>query len=385
MTMKHVVLAAVLAVVLAAALASPLTAGAQASASSTPPTLNFSGTLYSNFQYRGDEGAQKAQNKFEVERVYLTFRMPAGDRGSVRVTADVFQQTTSGSDLFYKGWVVRAKYAYFQYDYLKTAAWTAVARGGLLHTVIIDHVETFWPRWISTSPVERNGFFSSADAGIATLATLPRKWGEAYVTITNGPGYTSRETDRFKDYAARLSLTPFTESGARLLKTFTLTGWVYRGMIASKFVSGGTGQVGAVGTGLARNRAGVFVGIRDPRLVLGGDFAIRSDGGESGANTVASPRSVRDSTGRLLSGFAVLRPLRFSDATAPSRLGLVAQWDRFKPNTGTAAYTNTIIGGVTWDLNARSSVSLDYQEQTPHWGASVAPSKTYYLHLVANF
>jgi hypothetical protein len=369
---------------LIAALAVPLAAGGQA-ASSTPPALNFSGILLANFQYRGDQGPQKAQNKFDVERVYLTFRMPAGDRGSIRITTDLFQQTTSGSDSFYKGWVLRAKYAYFQYDYLKNASWAGVARAGLIHTVVIDHVETFWPRWISTTPVERNGFFSSADAGVGTLVTLPGKWGEAYATITNGPGYTSRETDRFKDYAARLSLTPFTASDARLLKTFTMTGWVYRGAIASKFVSGGTGQIGPAGSGLDRNRAGVFLGIRDPRLVLGGDFATRTDGGETGANTVASPRAEVDSSGRLIAGFAVLRPLHFSDLKAASPLGFVARWDRFKPNTNTAAYANTIIGGILWDLNARSSVSLDYQEQTPHWGPVVAPSKTYFLHLVANF
>lgn len=371
---------------LVAALAIPLSAGAQQpAASSTAVTLNFSGVLYGNFQYRGDQGPSKAQNKFDVERVYLTFRMPAGDRGSIRVTTDLFQQTASGPDAYYKGWVLRAKYAYFQYDYLKNADWTAVARAGLVHTVIIDHEETFWPRWISQTAVERAGFFSSADAGVATLVTLPSKWGEFYATITNGPGYTSRETDRFKDYAARLSLTPLSASEARLLRTFTLTGWAYRGAIASKFVAGGTGQLGAIGSGLDRNRVGLFVGIRDPRLVIGGDFATRTDGGETGANTAASPAAVVDSTGRLLSGFIVLHPLKFSDLKQTSPLGIVARWDRLKPNTGTAAYGNTIIGGLTWDLNSRASLSADYQEQTPHFGPAVATSKTYFLHLVANF
>ncbi len=132
---------------LLAAAAFPIAAAAQ-TASSTPPTLNFSGVLYGNYQYRGDAGASKAQNKFDLERVYLTFRMPAGERGSIRVTTDLFQQTTSGNDAYYKGWVLRAKYAYFQYDFLKNARWVAVARAGLVHTVVIDHSETFWPRWI---------------------------------------------------------------------------------------------------------------------------------------------------------------------------------------------------------------------------------------------
>jgi hypothetical protein len=366
------------------ALALPLSLGAQQPAA-TPVTLNFSGILLANFQYRGDAGPSKAQNKFDIERVYLTFRMPAGDRGSIRVTTDLFQQTTGGSDAYYKGWVLRAKYAYFQYDYLKSTGWNAVARAGLIHTVAIDHIEGFWPRWISQTAIERAGFFSSADAGIGTVVTLPSKWGEAYATITNGPGYTSRETDRFKDYSARLSLTPLSSNENRFLKTLTLTGWTYRGAIASKFVAGGPGQIGAVGSGLDRNRSGIFAAIKDPRLVLAGEWATRTDGSETGANTTASPRAVVDSSGRLLSGFIVLHPLNFSDVKKQSPLGLVARWDRFKPNTNTAAFGNTIIGGATWDLNNRSSLSLDYQEQTPHFGPAVATSKTYFLHLVANF
>ncbi len=47
--------------------------------------------------------------------------MPAGDRASIRVTADVFQQasSTNNADAFYKGWVFRAQYAYLQYDYFQ--------------------------------------------------------------------------------------------------------------------------------------------------------------------------------------------------------------------------------------------------------------------------
>jgi hypothetical protein len=348
------------------------------------PGMSFSGVLYANFQYRGDEGPAKSTNKFDVERAYLTFRMPAGDRASVRITADVFQQTTTGSDAFYRGWVVRAKYAFLQYDFLKGADWNAFVRGGLLQTVVIEHVESFWPRWLSITPVERAGFFSSADGGISGSLTFPNKLGEIYTTITNGPGYTSRETDRFKDYAGRISLTPFGASDG-FLKTFALTGWVYRGAIASRFVAGGTGQVGPIGESLKRNRSGIFVGLRDPRLTLGADYATRSDGSEIGDNTVLVPRLESDSTGRLISGFAILRPFQILNEQSTFPLGIIGRWDRFKPNKDAAPYSNTVIAGVIWDVNKRTSLSLDYQEQTPHGGPVVAPSKTYFLHLVANY
>lgn len=347
--------------------------------------VDFSGVLYANFQYRADAGPAKSTNKFDVERAYLTFRMPAGDRASIRITADVFQQTTPPNDVFYRGWVIRAKYAYLQYDYLKSAGWNGLVRGGLLHNVVIDHVESFWPRWISTTPVERAGFFPSADAGVATLLTLPNKFGEFYATIVNGPGYTSRETDRFKDYAARLSLTPLSRSSNKVIKTFALTGWTYIGAVGSQFAGGGPGQVGPIGASMPRTRAGVFVGIRDPRLSAGFDWVTRKDARETGLNTLVSPRVEVDSTGRLIAGFVTAKPFQLLNDKSTFPLGLIGRWDRFKPNSATPGYINTVIGGLAWDLNKKSAISLDYQEQVPHSGAVIAATKTYFLHMAANF
>ena len=347
--------------------------------------VDFSGVIYANFQYRGDEGAPNPTNKFDLERAYLTFRMPAGDRASIRITADVFQQATAPQDAFYRGWVVRAKYAYLQYDLIKGARWNANIRGGLLHNVVIDHMEQFWPRWISQTPVERNGWFSSADAGVATLWSFPNKWGEFYATIVNGPGYSSREVDRFKDYAARLTLTPLSNWDNKVLKTFALTGYTYVGAVASQFVSGGAGQIGPIGLSMPRTRAGVFAGLRDPRFAAGVEWDTRKDARETGANTVVAPRAEIDSTGRLLAGFAVIKPFQLLNEKSTFPLGVVGRWDRFKPNTDLDGYVNIVIAGLTWDLTKKTALSLDYQEQTPHTGAVIAATKTYFLHLVANF
>lgn len=397
-TLESVKTTSLFAVVALAAIAT-LTASLRADAQQPPPDttkpatarpdsasqLEFSGVLYTNFQYRVDRGPSKSQNKFELERAYLTFRMKAGERASVRVTADVFQQSAAPNDAFYKGWVVRAKYAYLQYDLLKGARWNANIRAGLLHNVVIDHIESFWPRWIALSSIERVGFFSSSDAGVATLWTFPRGFGEFYATIVNGPGYTSRESDRFKDYAARLSVTPLAGSNSRIVRTFALTGWTYVGAMGSTFASGGTGQLGPVGSSVPRTRAGLFAGIRDPRLSGGLEWDVRHDGGETGANTAASPRAEIDSSGRLISVFASIKPflLRKSDSRFP--LGLVGRWDRFTPRTDLDGYVTSVVAGITWDLNKKTAISIDYQEHTPH-SAAIAPSaKTYFFHLVAGF
>jgi hypothetical protein len=350
------------------------------------PSLDFSGVLFANYQYRVDRPTRSA-NRFDLERAYLTLRASAGERASVRVTTDVFQQQTSPNDSYYRGWTIRIKYAYLQYDFLRArpSGVAALARLGSLHTVVIDHQEQFWPRWISQVPTERFGFFSSADIGGAVQLTLPQRLGEVYATVTNGPGYTSRETDRFKDYAARLSLTPLARGASPLLRTFTLTAWGYKGAIASRFVSGGAGQVGAVGSSLRRDRWGAFAGLRDRRLTLGAEYDERKDEGEIGNNTALSPRAVVDTAGRIASAFAIVRPFELADSTSRIPLGLVFRWDGVKPNTDAGREIRFVIAGLLWDLSRRASLSLDYQEQLPRSGDPSAPLKTYFLHLVANF
>ena len=361
---------------------------AAAAAAQTTPAVELSGVIYANYQYRGDRAAASS-NRFELERAYLTARARAGDRLSVRVTADVFQQQTAPADAYYRGWTFRAKYAYLQYDLVQAAAGTngltANVRGGMLHNVVIEHVEQHWPRWISTTPTDRFGFFSSSDVGVATTVGLPGKTGEVYATIVNGPGYTSRETDRFKDFAARLSLTPLASRAQGLASTLTLTAWAYKGAIASRFVTGGTGQVGAVGEGLRRDRWGALLALRDPRLTAAVEWAQRDDEGETGANTTADPRVVSDSTGRILSGFAIVRPLAWIGGATTSPFALVGRWDRVRQNVDGDAHVNLVIVGATYDLSRRVSVGLDYQELAPHDGASLAGSKTYFGRFVANF
>src|SRR3954470_9675735 len=272
--------------VLAATLvAAPVTAQttapspAPAQAATVPP-LSVSGLIFGSYNYQlpttPAQFANQNDNGFIVDRVYLNFRAPAGDRLSVRVTTDVYQtQETNGQNAY----TIRAKYAYLQYDAPKKSNGVSVfGRLGILQNVVTEHEENFWPRYLSQVALERAGYFSSADVGVAGGTPLPNKMGEVYATIVNGPGYTSRERDRFKDFAIRLSLTPLANNTSYpLLQTFTITGWGYKGAVASAFVNGGLGQVGPVGEALDRSRAGVFVGIRDPRLVLAGEFGARHD------------------------------------------------------------------------------------------------------------
>jgi hypothetical protein len=311
----------------------------------------------------------------------------------------VYQGDQSASS-YYKGWALRLKYAYFQYQFLHDIGghdgFNALARFGMVPTALVDYEEGFWPRWISQVAVERAGFFSSSDLGAAGVVTLPRSWGEVYAVAANGPGYGSGEADPYTDYSVRVSLTPF---GRRtgLLRTATVSPWIYAGKTASRFL-GTAGSAGSgAADGLTRNRAGVFVGLRDRRLTAGFDWARRTETAETG--TSLATRGAYDNTGTVSGAFVLARPgeLFAADSTTRSRYGVLARLDRIRPfsdqraagpATGTqttSSSTRFLIAGVFWDLNARATLALDVQHLRPEQGSTTTESKILFLHAQVTF
>ena len=346
--------------------------------------FEFSGILYANYQYGGAKG-NRGVNRFDVERAYLTFRATPGEHFAIRVTADLYQQRDTTRDQYYRGWALRAKYAYGQYDFIRGSgdALKANVRLGLLHTVEIDHEEQFWQRGLAQVAVEQNGFFSSSDAGAATTFTFPKKFGELYATITNGSGYTSRETDRFKDYAARLTVTPLATT-AGFWKGLTISPWYSKGDRASDFARR-RGSVLAVTDAQRKDRGGVFIGVRDPRITLGAHYAQRWDVIESADTTRdTAPRAV-ERTGRVVSLYTIVRPLAFISDAPKWPVAVVLRGDQVKPDVDTSAYARSYVAGLSWEFNRRTSITFDYQNQMPKDGSSATDTKVYFLHLIAGF
>jgi hypothetical protein len=380
--------------------AAPAPAAAPTTLPPATPGLNFSGVIFGNWNYQmpttPSQLRNQNNNEFVVDRAYLTFRMPAGAHTSIRITTDVFRSTDSASNAY----TIRAKYAFLQYESAKLSNGMGVAgKVGIIENVIVPYMENFWPRYLSQMATERSGYFSSADVGLGSIVTFPNRMGEIYAHIVNGPGYTARERDRFKDFAIRVTYTPLmNEPDGSLLQTFTVLGWGYKGALASAFVNGGVGQVGAVGDALDRSRFGAFVGIRDPRLVLGGEFASRRDGGELGQNTLAAPRIPTTTTGRLLSAFTLVRPLAFSNVNHKSPFGLLFRYDHVSPSVSSEGFLtppatsnayHNLIGGAWVDISSRAQLALDYQESlASDNGVSTSPPAqlhSYFIHFNVNF
>lgn len=350
--------------------------------------FEFSSVVFGNFQMRTDSAARfttggEPTTRFDIARAYLTFRFPAGDRASVRLTTDIFQQINPATATFYPGWVVRLKYGYLNYDVTPRLAGVdglgMSARIGMLQTVVIEHIESFWPRWLGNTAVEQSGFFSSADVGASTTLTLPKRRGEIYFVVTNGLGYANQEPDRFKDFGARFTITPFANDSG-FFRSLAITPWYYKGWLASGYTQAAT----PVSDGLQKDRRGLFVGIRDRRLTLGAEISQRLEELET-TTPPAARGPLNDRTGQLVSGFAIVRPAEWFDSKRRSRLGLVGRYDRFRVDTDSDAHTEFLVAGLMWDLTPRVSLALDYQGFTPRNGGAGFPLDSWFFHWVANF
>lgn len=347
------------------------------------PTVSVSGLIFGNYQYHLS-GQNKDFNQFLLDRAYVTIRGTINARTSVRITTDVFQ---SGDQ---NGWTIRAKYAYLQYDFLKRKTWNAAFRAGMLHNVMVEHVEQTWPRFLSPVALERSGGFASADVGAATVVTFPDGWGEVYAHVVNGPGYTRREADRFKDLGARVTLTPFAGRVSGLLSSLAISPWLYEGATASTFVrGGGGGAIAPVGSGLPRDRYGVVLSIRDPRLTAGGELARMHTVTDALGAGPSPTRVVTDARAKIWSAYGTVRPLAFMNASRSSRVGLIARYDNVESNTAADERYHFFIGGLLFDFNPRSTLALDYQEQLTNSGGPVLPApgsfRALFAHVVLNF
>jgi hypothetical protein len=356
--------------------ASPAPAATVTATASVP--IEFSGLLFPQFIYGGPKGnGTRSASQFQLERAYLTAKARIGDRTSLRLTSDVFRPGGNA------GYTMRVKFAYVQYDY-----WTngegfmgtnAQVRLGMQQTILNETEEAFWPRYVAKIPVERAGFFSPADLGASTTLSFGNGMGELFAEVANGSGYTTPENDRFKDYSARLTLTPF---GGTTTKGLLLAPWFYKGTVQS---------VLRPAAGRKHDRAGIFAGYKTPVFMVGGDYATATN-----ENERAVPAGVvtEDRSGKVLSAYTHLKPFAMLNPTGSRTWGILLRWDKvsgdngYVPNTGDFPVVKGkfLVAGITHDVNSKLSWALDWQQQSPNGAAAPALDlRSYNLHVSAAF
>jgi hypothetical protein len=127
------------------------------------------------------------------------------------------------------------------------------------------------------------------------------------------------------------------------------------------------------------------VGLRDPRITLGAHFAERWDVFESADTTRDVVPTAVERTGTVVSVYTIVRPLAFINSAPTWPIAVVLRGDQNKPDKDTDPYARNYIAGLSWEFNKRTSVTFDYQNQTPRDASTAPDTKVYFLHVIAGF
>lgn len=231
----------------------------QKSSVAAQPPVQMSGVFFGLFSYTHSGIEGKDFNRFDFDRVYLTAKSQLFDQGKVQLTTDIYRNSATGS--YYAGLSLRLKFAYF--DYAPTSA--VSIKIGMIPTHWFGLIDQYWKyRGLAASVGDRSGYLSSADLGLSIAYALPGKFGELSGYIFNGTGYAAPETNRFKDVALRLTVSPFPDDPA--LKQLLLAGHWYKGS-----------NISTATLALPRDRYGMFLSYGYSFATIGVEYNVRKD------------------------------------------------------------------------------------------------------------
>jgi hypothetical protein len=130
--------------------------------------------------------------------------------------------------------------------------------------------------------------------------------------MLNGSGYTSAETNRFKDFALRVSVSPFVDDP--LLQPLTIAGYAYKGSNAGK-----------TGLALQRDRFGALISYAYNIASIGVEYDVRKDAPSNPDTTLSG------------NGLSIFGEIKAPVEELRSKLSLVWRFDVYEPNVDKGA------------------------------------------------
>lgn len=308
---------------------------------------------------------ETSRNSFYFERAYVNINAALTPQIKARITPDVYSMTDGSGKTQY---FTQIKFGYFDYTPLKTDDglslsfslgiipnnWTSnmdkyYGYRGVAKTLTDYNWTTSAVRSGNTVKVTSGSFFPTADLGMTTKLTLPKKYADLYVSILNGNGFRNEGFDpnRFKDIMVTGFVYPLAEqiskrtdamkkaNRSRLdgIVDLTLGGFVYMGRL-------GNSEYGVVNGGQYKNtRFGGMLNFRynfkkAGSIKIGGEYSMYS-------NQYPSPSS-SPTTDSTLKGGGISAFLEFNPPIEEinDKLFLTFRYDMFNPNTDAGSTTS---------------------------------------------
>jgi hypothetical protein len=219
-SLVRLTLCALVALVLCVPAAAQVTPAAASTPPDDTPTLKVGGVIFADYTYTSspespgtssNDGKAYNPSSFNISRGYINVTGNINHLWSYRITPDVKQETkeTSSTSSLGGQYVFRLKFAYAQVnmdDWLPKGSWV---RLGMQGTPYIDYADTIYRyRFQGKGMPDRDGFLSSADAGLSARFAFPKNYGDVQVGYYNGEGYETPELNAQKATEIRFSVRP---------------------------------------------------------------------------------------------------------------------------------------------------------------------------------
>jgi hypothetical protein len=308
---------------------------------------------------------ETGRNSFYFDRAYINIKASLTPQITARLTPDVYSMTDGSGKTQY---FTQMKYGYFDYMPLNTDDGLSLSFSvGLIPNQWINNVEKYYGyrgiaktftdyswttsavRSANTVKVGTGSFFSSADLGMTTKLSLPKKYADLSVSILNGNGFRNEGFDqnRFKDIMVTGFIYPLAEQIAKRtdamkkankkrldgIVDLTLGGFAYMGKL-------GNNEYGVVNGGQYKNTR--FGGMLNFKYNFDKAGSIKV-GGEYSAytNQYPSPAS-SPTTDSTLNGGGLSAFLEFNPPIEQlnDKLFLTFRYDMFNPNTNSGSTTS---------------------------------------------
>jgi hypothetical protein len=322
-----------------------------------------SGQVFAFYSYTTNGIEGKDYNRFDLDRMYLTAKSQVFDQAKIQLTTDLYRNAATGT--YYSGLSLRLKFALVDY----TPAPAVSIKLGMIPGVWSGFIDTYWKyRGLSSNITDRNGYYSSADVGVSVSYALPGKLGDVSGFILNGSGYTSAETNRFKDYALRASVSPFVDDP--VLQPLTVAAYVYKGSNQAKN-----------SLALPRNRFGAMIYYAYSVASMGIEYNIRKDAPTNPDTTISG------------NGLSLFGEIKAPVEDLRSKLSLVWRFDLLEPNVDKGADIQRFtILGLAYKPHDRVTFVLDRQWTKAESAVLTRNDNTkttydgrWFLHTLVNF
>jgi hypothetical protein len=281
--------------------------------SSWTDRVRLSSQAFLRYSYELGEEARGA-NQFQLDRLHLQAEFLATDRVRFQVTLDAGDtRNSAGNQVFF----AQTKNAFVEVKDL--IAKGLYLRAGIVPLAWIPYEDEVWGyRVQGPTTLDRWGYLTSADFGLAFGGPLPSKYGSFQVNVNNGEGFKFIEPGKRKELQSRLTLKPLAARG---------------GVPAGLFITG-YGSYGRYDDAHlpARERTRVIgqVGLQSTPLTLAASYVVARDANAKVGNryTVSTENLVR---GEGLYAFAVLNVGALIPAA--ERVDLFGRYDSLDPDT----------------------------------------------------